>query len=185
MRNIFFITLIILLTTSCSSNKVIEDYISNDIKNEDALVPVIYKEKVNTKYTISLLTNKFMKFKDSISIVNRTKSFNSIDINYIQKIYNDDTKTEKWNEDNFKNVEVEIIDNKFNFLKSKINKTKLENYKFYSFSKLLFNKNKKIAFFYTSKGSSTGTVFSSGIVIMKKFKGKWTIIETIDSKELN
>jgi hypothetical protein len=39
-------------------------------------------------------------------------------------------------------------------------------------------------FFYVSEGTGFGAILFSGVVIMKKEKGKWKVVEKIESSEL-
>ncbi len=185
MKNLLISFILISLLSSCSSNKAILSYMSQQEDKESSNKIVVFDKKVSIKQTLYTVSISNQSTNNGIVNYSRSKNYNSTDFTNLFRKYINDTLTDTWSSKDFKKFKIEIIDNSLEYLK-KENSTmgfKKKNV-FYAFSKPLFYKNKRLILFYVSKAFNIGSIEFSGVVVMKKTNGKWEIIETINSKEL-
>jgi len=177
MKKLFIISLLSL--ASCTSNKILMDYMEQEIKKEGITKIVIYEDKASVKYTINTLRGPTSNGKRSgpTSMILRDTDFL-----FLYEKYKNDTVNEAWKKSDFKNFDIKVINSEIS-LDNKVDLiTKGYRY-FYFLSKPLFL-DENLGFFYFSKASGW-TVLFSGVVVMKKTDGKWEVVEKVQSTELN
>lgn len=179
MKNRFIQTLflILLMFASCKSLDPIISY--TKLSNKSLNKVYIYENKVPLNSTINIL-----KKNGNNENITRSKYINDKIYFQLKEKFKNDTIQKKWFDKDFIKFNYKIITNDFIALKN-------NNSELFKNKKILFafsdpiNISKKKVLFYASKSNTLGSSNFSGIVIMEKIKNKWTIIETIESKELN
>ncbi|CAC9976154.1 hypothetical protein [Flavobacterium panici] len=188
MKNFKYLFLIIFYC-SCSvskdANVSINDYLDSAIKDKNEEI-IVVKEKINTNSIIQI-------FQGNILVDNNTKKtereggvpiplYNENDWLVMKKKYeNQNTEfwlnVETWDSKNFDSKRIIFEKLKNCVGSSVIDKYLIKEIPVYSFSEPIIYKNKNIVTFATAKGTTKsfglGSVY---IIVMKKEKGKWMVI---------
>lgn len=118
-----------------------------------------------------------------------SKLCDSITYNQLMHDYADDTIEKHWVKNDFQKIDFKIItrknDSVIKYFRH-LNKLGQGDKLFvYSLSKPYFFKNKKYVFFSIDKGSNmTSSPIYNQVVILKKEKGKWIVVEKVETTDL-
>ncbi len=176
MRNFVFVFFLPFILTSCSSNKIINDYLKQESKNSK-VKKIIIAEKINSNEAIDLLFDVGeLKNKKQLLVQNNS----NLDLSaffYLKHKYESEHKIKKWNKND--------IRSDFYCSENELNKVYRENSNFgvdtlfaYSFSKPIFFKESKRVFFKVYKGQNLGQKFVfAKVIIMEKVNQSWVIVE--------
>ena len=173
MKIIKYLCLFLLLNSCSSKYKVIEDFIVENEKHDSLNKNVLIREKNNLSKTLSAYMRVGLGKKNS-----KEK------LKIVKEINNKYSKEKKgfWNKNDFDIVDFDIID--LDSVDSYINNRKKTLLNKYYFNKIslftisnpyFYNKN---AFFYITKFQKRNYEYED-VIIMKKIKGKWVVIERI------
>ncbi|MFC6097432.1 hypothetical protein ACFPVY_12325 [Flavobacterium qiangtangense] len=196
MKKIFFISL--LAFTSCNSNKVLMNYMNQEMERNDSFKIVMYENKISANKTLNTLRGPLSN--RITSGLPTSLILSDADFAILFEKYKNDTLTEKWNKSDFKNIDVEIIksenlSSESNLKNKTIDVLKVKEnwmYKndliyrgyrfFYMLSKPLFL-NENLLVFYFSK-SSGWTILSAEVVVMERVNKKWKVVERVETSEI-
>lgn len=178
MKNTTLIVIIILFS-SCSITSPMKNYLQEEIAENSGkkLTSVLYDAKADTKTLLRIYSDINIMTSKPVA-----KSFNQKDFDDLRKKYSKETSTEFWNEtdrDHFKFDTLVSVKNTYKG--NKYNK----QYIYYSLSKPILLNNKQIMLFYVSRSLSPKDGTSTFVVVMKKEKGKWIVVEKIYSQRVN
>jgi hypothetical protein len=190
---IYKIIILLLIVSSCSTSKdkfnVLNDYIKLEIKDTTRGI-VIVQEKISPNYTIK-------KFDDCVlsayhlrypfrgdSILYNVKNWTKMKNKYAIKQLKDERfylKKDFWTKEDFlfKKFAIENIKEIKN-ISSDDTKYNIHNTNIYGFSEPIYYKKKSVIVFavtnFTYKMISTSSTY---LVIMKKKKGKWMVLDYV------
>lgn len=182
MKKIFIFYIITsLFFTSCSSpNKIIQNYLTEEIKNDTIKDNVLIEEQINF--------NEAIRVFQGMKVIPKTnEEFKTI--KQIINQYSSETK-KSWKKNDFKKINFDIINSDsvdvyFNKrLKSFKNKYFADKFNLFSISKPYFYNKNKFVFFYITKLQTLKYYKYKEVVIMEKQFGKWVIIEKIINQDL-
>jgi hypothetical protein len=172
--------LVVLSFLSCSTNQSINDYLEIENMKSKNSYCVLASEKTLNSQTLQVYLGNRMQ-RDS-----KPKYSNVEDYNYLKQEYKNDTLKEFWNKNELKNFKYQSStwDEYLNHIE-KLNDSKIDSETYYySISKPLHIKNKKIVIFYLSKRRTYRQPIDDFVVIMKKEKGKYIVLEKIHNTAL-
>lgn len=196
MKNTFaYLFVVILLLSSCSSVKENLSPINSYLKSklDSNVVVIVIENKINNNYTIDLFKRR------SITPINANTIENSIVLKPLlfeekywskmnKKHRNQNTdeiwlKNRFWRQNDFIDIKIKFIKEE-NFPKPYVyneymNEKMVEAIVF-SFSEPIFYKNKKYVLFAKAETTTKKQfIIPNSIVVMKKEKGKWILIQEI------
>jgi hypothetical protein len=180
MKNIILIFVIGLILTSCTSNQCVETYMNAEAQKnkKDNIKSILYYGKENNY-------SKVLDIYSDNSIVEHNKKicaiYNQKDYEYFLSKYTN-SKKEYWNKKNQTKFSFDSISYNFNNLRSFTNDGKLIKKYYYIISNPIFFKNKKTVMFYCYSFEDTLNPVEELLVIMKKIKGKWIVVEKVHSQ---
>lgn len=167
-KKILLIYILNIILCSCSTEKnIVSNYIKKDIeKNKEV---IIISDKFSSLETIKLLRGKISK-----NSYNGYKGIHELD--YIKLIQTQDsTNVNNWEKKDFIIRKFNLLS--FNELESSNSNLYTINKSIYSVSDLIKVPGKNIAFFYICKADNIGSINSLNIIILKKEKNNWKIID--------
>ena len=177
MKKIGIAILLLLLVSCKTSNKIIEDFLVEETKNNKIINTVLIDEKIAFPYSMTAfvstkitqtpserLTYEYLNNKYR-STINEEYMFNG----------------EKWRDTDFKKINLDIVSQYSLQEYRKSNPSKAENSSLFSISNPYFYKesNSKFVFFcviFRKKIFDRNPTYDEAI-IFKKIKGKWTFVE--------
>jgi hypothetical protein len=168
--------LIVLSFLSCSTNQCINDYFEIENKKNKKSYGVLQSVKSHNSKTLSV----YRGFSMPNSGYNYSPKYsNEIDYEYLKDNNKYDTLREYWKTNELKNFKFTYSTSKeYSTYRDKMkqNKIQTENY-FYAISKPLHIKKKNIAIFYLHKTGLSRETVDDFVVIMRKEKGKYIVLE--------
>lgn len=183
MKNIIYIILVFALNSCSSPNKIIENYILNDIKNDTIYkANVLIKEKTNFKYA-------FKTFQGPVKLLGVSVKDSLINDELLKKYSKNIAIKENWKKDDFKKIDFDIVDMDsldIYFKKRQIkfdNKIEADRFNAFIVSELYYFNNNKNAFFSIEKFRLFEKK-SNNAIILEKNNNKWVIIETRQDSDL-
>ena len=196
MKNTFTcLFIVILLISSCSSVKEklspINTYFKSKLDNN--VVVIVIENKINNNYTIDLFK------KRSITPINANTIENSIVLKTLlfeeeywskmnKKYRNQNTdeiwlKNRLWSQNDFIDIKIKfIIEENFPkpYVYNEFMNDNMAKASVFSFSEPIFYKNKKYVLFAKAETTTKKQfIIPNYIVVMKKEKGKWIVIQEI------
>jgi hypothetical protein len=181
MKKIHTVFLLIIVTSCASPNRIIENYLIEEIKNDTIKENVLIKDKVSFNETFRVFQGMKIKTK--------TNEESAINIQ-INKMYIDETK-ESWKKDDFKKIDFVILksDSIDLFINTRMknfkNKFYVDKFNLFYISKPYFYKHKKKVFFYITKFQTLKYYKYEEVVIMEKQNGRWVIVDKIPNNDLH
>lgn len=180
MKNIIVFFLISLLFSCNSSNKIIQNYLIEDAKNDSIKVNVLVKQKI--------IFNETFRIFQGMKVIPKTKE--ELEINEeLKKAYSNEID-ENWAENDFKRVSFDIInrDSIDSYISKRRqefkNKIEADRFNLFFISKLYYYNNYKNAFFNISKFQIFRNIIYNEVIILEKQKGKWVIVEKRENRDL-
>jgi hypothetical protein len=183
MKKYIALVFSLVLFISCSSNKCIETYFKEEIKikkeeakteKEDYRKPVLFSRKGNLKFLVTIYKRHDFFTKNKLS-----KTYNDEVYNFLKTKSETDTITEYWTEKKSKVFGMDSI-----IFKSDYHIGKVDRCTYYSISKPVYLKDKKMVLFQVSSFiDNEGSSNEDAVIIMRKEKGKWIKVEKVISQE--
>ena len=181
MKN-FVSILFLSILLSCASNRPIEAYMEEEIKenNYNNVSSILIDKKRSEMSALDIYIGKNIGGK----IFSRAKSFDERDFEDLNNKYQKDTLTKYW----------KTSDSKFFNFSSMILEKEVWNYPLqnndstiylYHLSKPLYLKRKKHAMFSLLKSKGSRRIVEDCVIIMKKEKGKWVMLEKVYATSLH
>lgn len=166
----------VLLLSSCSTNSAITTFLEIDHVKVDEVI--IFEKKIDPAIPLLILQGQNFNKKQ----MSNTKFYSWEDI---EQLKNDNSirQIENWQVKDFFPLKVKLIAVPENSIRSQYGRNSTDTV-YYKFSETLSLKNKKTQSFYVSKSKRFGAIMLSEVIIMQKIKGKWQIVERLESLEL-
>lgn len=188
MRGIFLF-LVILICVSCGSSKVefnpIDCYLDSVINK--GKINIIDK-KISNNRTILILNGFFLfdtKSNSNERLGSQSALYNSSDFKKLVNKYSNDTITLFWKRKDFRRNNTVLI-NSYKFFSNELYKDYVGNEELpvYAFSNPINYSNDSICLFTVIKSNTTfSPPISEFVIIMKKEKNKWKIIDKVWADE--
>lgn len=189
MKKTVLIFIIFFSILSCSSNKIIENYMLEEIKTNEDNEIILIQEKSSFKNAIYIFKGlNSLKGKKAFSY-GGSKMCDSIIYNELMQDYANETAEKDWKKNDFKKIDFKIMtgknDSVIKYFGNLNKSTRSDELFVYSLSKPYFFKNKKYVFFNINKGSNmASSPIYNQVVILKKDKGKWIVVEKVETTDL-
>ncbi|RZJ66557.1 MAG: hypothetical protein EOO50_09295 [Flavobacterium sp.] len=173
-----------ILLQSCSAYNPVSTYLKEQKKCQSGRI-FVFPEKVSDLRAISILQGTPRLSSSGVKIWAGSKMYSEVEYEELKREHLKDDEIRYWKPEDFK-IHMEML--KVNFLSDlkSIPKEILQGDRlFLSFSEPIQYKYKDQVFFFISESTNIGVSTFSGIVVMKKEKGEWKIVEKIASSELH
>ncbi len=189
MKKTVLIVIITFGIISCSSNQVIENYMLEEIRTNENKEMILLQEKTPFKKALYIFKGLNSLERKNTFSYGGSKLCDSITYTELTKKYADETILKDWVKNDFQKIDFRMITNKNDSIMKyfrHLNKSGQNKEIFvYSISKPYFFKNKKYVFFSMNKGSNmTTSPIYNQVVILKKEKGKWIVVEKVETTDL-
>lgn len=197
MKNTFAcIFILLLLISSCSSVKENLSPISTYLKSKHNNNVIVIENKINNNYTIDFFKKRSIVQINANTIENsfvlktlyEEKCWSKMNENYRNPSTNEVwLKNILWSQNDFIGIKIKFVNEEIfpkPYVYNEYMTDKQAEISVFSFSEPIFYKNKKYMLF--AKGETTTKkqfIKPNSIVVMKKEKGKWTVIQEIMSDE--
>lgn len=179
MKKLILIQLFFLLASCSSSKNCMYEYLSENIKKNDFNDYILCKENKNDR------TLRIYSDIDIITNKNASETYKVEDYKYLENKIKKDTIQKYWDvKDNISSKFDTIISLRDkNWIDYKSKKANAKVY-YHIISKPVFIKNRKIAIFYYKVFLDKRTRLEEVVIVMKKVKGKWILLEKVPSQRI-
>ncbi|OYU81950.1 MAG: hypothetical protein CFE23_01195 [Flavobacterium sp. BFFFF1] len=174
-KKIILILFLAVLFQACSSNKPIEVFLKTEItaNKEKGVKSLLFDKKKNNQDVLNIYAGKNLP-----KLSSKAASFLQKDYNYLMKIYWNDTTSLYWNEKKRKEFSFSELVLTKDWMRKMLPEKDTIKY-LYNVSAPLFNKNKKLVIFSISISSPPIVPVAEYLVIMKKEKRRWVLVEKV------
>jgi hypothetical protein len=181
MKNTVLIFALSLTFMSCSTNKCIEIFMRKEVQEnkKNNIISILCYEKRKNNQTLDIYSdNNIIEHEKKIC-----NTYNKLDYEYLKNKHKNLSKIEYWTKENQTRFSLDsIVDvNKIEpYLLSKYGK--MIDIRYYVVSEPIYlkNKNTTLFSFYSLAGRSRGV--EDALIVMKKEKGKWVVLEKVHSQ---
>ncbi|WP_298151762.1 hypothetical protein [Flavobacterium sp.] len=174
MKKLILFSCFFLITlNSCSTNKVLQQYIKVDIElnKTKSFATKLYDKKLLASKTLDIYLGTKIHEMNT-----RAKSFKQDDYDYLVNRYTDASMVANWNMRESKQLGfMDLVETNLPSTTSPNNK----DIYIYQLSDPLFTKDKKQVLFSIAISKTPGLFLDVYVVIMKKEKGKWVLVEKV------
>jgi hypothetical protein len=188
MKSLYALIGFLLVFTSCASDRILKDFVKQDLKSNKPAKLVLIENKITPKRAFFVLRGLGWEQKNGDIIYSGTKLLTKTELDYLDKKTRNDSVGKLWKNGYF-DADFKLINYDNGDLDKYLATEFYGNPKrglhfFYQVSEPIYTKDRKKVFFVINKSTGINQTEYNYAILFSKENGDWKIIDRVKPTEL-